>query len=127
MLCFFTGVTLIPLSTVTALSFTAPLVGSLLAVLVLGEVVRARRITALIVGFVGVIVVLRPGLTEISTGALLILGSTISWGSTMVVIKILSRTASSDTQAAYMGLLMTTITLGPAHRSEQPRPDSQTL
>src|SRR3546814_14821358 len=88
MLCFFTGVTLIPLSTVTALSFTAPLVGSLLAVLVLGEVVRARRITALIVGFVGVIVVLRPGLTEISTGALLILGSTISWGSTMVVLQI---------------------------------------
>ncbi|MET4699370.1 drug/metabolite transporter (DMT)-like permease [Constrictibacter sp. MBR-5] len=114
MLCFFTGVTLIPLSTVTALSFTAPLVGSLLAVLVLGEMVRARRITAMIVGFAGVLVVLRPGLTEISPGALLILASTISWGSTMVLIKILSRTDSSATQTAYMGLFMTPITLVPA-------------
>ncbi|MFN4088451.1 MAG: DMT family transporter [Alphaproteobacteria bacterium] len=114
MLCFFTGVTMIPLSTVTALSFTAPLVGSLLAVLILGEIVRARRITALVIGFVGVIVVLRPGFAEISTGALLILASTISWGSTMVVIKVLSRTESSATQTAYMGLFLTPITLVPA-------------
>lgn len=114
MLCFFTGVTLIPLSTVTALSFTAPLVGSLLAVLILGEVVRARRMTAMAIGFAGVLIVLRPGVEDISAGALLIVASTISWGSTMVIIKVLSRTDSSATQTAYMGIFMTPITLVPA-------------
>ena len=55
MLAFFTGVTLIPLAQTTALSFSAPLFATLLAILVLGERVRIRRITALILGiaFVG--------------------------------------------------------------------------
>src|SRR6056297_2411648 len=53
MLAFFTGVTLIPLAQVTALSFSAPLFATLLAILLLGERVRIRRITALVLGFIG--------------------------------------------------------------------------
>lgn len=114
MMCFFTGVTMIPLNTVTALSFTAPLVGSLLAILILREKVRARRLAALAIGFAGVLVVLRPGVAEISAGALFILASTLGWGSAMVMIKVLSRTDSSATLTAYMGVFITPITLVPA-------------
>ena len=114
MLAFFMGVTLIPLAEVTALSFSAPLFGSLLAVLLLGEVFRIRRITALVAGFLGVLVVLRPGVEAISPGALLILGSSLTWGMAITMIKVLSKTESAVTQTVYMGLFLTPITLVPA-------------
>ena len=114
MLAFFTGLTMIPLADVTALAFSAPLFGSLLAVLLLGEIVRLRRVAALAVGFAGVLVVLRPGFGEVSAGALLIVAASVAWGLTITIIKVLGRTESSVTQAVYMGLFLTPITLVPA-------------
>ncbi len=114
MLAFFTGVTMIPLAEVTALSFSAPLFGSLLAVLLLGEVIRVRRISALALGFAGVLLVLRPGFEEMSAGALLIVVSSLTWGMAITLIKLLSRTESSVTQTVYMSLFLTPITFVPA-------------
>ncbi len=114
MLAFFTGVTMIPLAEVTALSFSAPLFGSLLAVILLGEVIRARRISALVAGFAGVLLVLRPGFEEVSAGAMLIVASSLTWGLAITIIKVLAKTESSVTQTVYMGLFLTPITLVPA-------------
>ncbi|MGE5203150.1 MAG: DMT family transporter, partial [Acidobacteriota bacterium] len=61
MLTWFYGITLVPLSTATALNFTSPLFATLGAALVLHETVRFRRWAALAVGFLGVVVILRPG------------------------------------------------------------------
>ena len=83
----FTALTIIPLAEVTALSFTAPLFATVGAALVLGEVVRARRISALAIGFVGVVVVLRPGVESISLGALLALVNAFSIAVTTVIVK----------------------------------------
>jgi drug/metabolite transporter (DMT)-like permease len=110
MLAFFYGVTLIPLAQVTALSFSAPLFATLLAIVLLGEIVRIRRITALICGFIGVLIVLRPGLIELDLGSALILGSSLSWGMAIAIIKLLSRTESSTTLTVYMGVFLTPIT-----------------
>ncbi len=114
MLAFFTGLTMIPLADVTALAFSAPLFGSLLAVILLGEVIRMRRVAALVVGFVGVLVVLRPGFGEVSAGALLIVAASVAWGLTITIIKVLAKTESSVTQTVYMCLFLTPITLVPA-------------
>ncbi len=114
MLMFFTALTLSPLADISALSFLAPLFATVGAALVLGEVVRLRRWSALIIGFAGAMVVLGPGLDEISTGLLLVVVSSAIWGATMLVIKNLGRTDSSLTITVYMGLLMTPITLVPA-------------
>ena len=114
MLAFFTGITMIPLADVTALSFSAPLFATLLAVLFLGERVRARRISALMAGFVGVLVVVRPGVEAVGLGAVLIIASSIGWAGAMAIIKLLTRTESSVTLTAYMALFMTPITLVPA-------------
>ena len=114
MLCFFYGVTLIPLTEVTALSFSAPLFATLLAVVVLGERVRLRRISALIVGFVGVLIVLRPGVEAVSLGAALILLSSSTWAVGMTMIKVLSKTESALSLTLYAALFMTPITLIPA-------------
>ena len=114
MLAFFTGLTMIPLADVTALAFSAPLFGSLLAVVLLGEIIRMRRVAALAAGFAGVLVVLRPGFEEVSAGALLIVAASVAWGLTITIIKVLAKTESSVTQTVYMGLFLTPITLVPA-------------
>jgi drug/metabolite transporter (DMT)-like permease len=114
MVCFFTGLTLIPFAEVTALSFSAPLFATVLAIAVLGERVRIRRISALGLGFLGVLVVVQPGAGALSVGALLILGSSLMWAVAMTVIKSLSRTETSVTSTLYAGILMAPITLLPA-------------
>lgn len=102
MLLFFTSLSLIPLAEVTALSYAAPLFVTIGAVLVLGERIRARRIAALIVGFIGMLIILRPGFAEIGLGQILILSSTVLWAVSMIDIKILARTDSSLTISTYM-------------------------
>ena len=107
MLMFFFAVPITPLSTVAALSFTAPLFVTVGAVLVLGEVVRIRRIAALVAGFVGTLVIVRPGLAALDPGSLLVLGSSAVWAGAMIQIKLLSRTESSLTMTAYMAVFLT--------------------
>lgn len=114
MLLFFTAVTIAPLATVAALSYTAPLFVTLGAVVFLRERLRARRIAALIIGFAGAMIVLRPGFAEIEFGALLVLCSSAVWACALLLIKILSRTESSVTLTAYMGLFLTPLSAIPA-------------
>ncbi|MDP7667940.1 MAG: DMT family transporter [Rhodospirillales bacterium] len=96
-----------PLAEVAALSFSAPLFATILAVALLGERMRARRITALVVGFAGTWLVFRPGIEAIEPGSLLVLGFAVAWGGAMIAVKALARTESSLTQTLYLGLLNT--------------------
>ena len=103
-----------PIARATALSFTAPLFAALLSALLLGEVFRWRRWSAIFLGFFGALVILRPGLQAIDLGSLLILFSSVLWSVAMIDIKVLGRTESSRTIAAYVTVLLTPITLVPA-------------
>lgn len=114
MFCWFYSVTLIPMAEAVSLNFTVPLFATAGAALVLGEVVRARRWTATAVGFLGVLVILRPGFTEITwvTG-LPILAAAFMAGAVLCV-KSLSETESPNTIVLYMNLLLTPLSLVPA-------------
>ncbi|MGH6916192.1 MAG: DMT family transporter [Geminicoccaceae bacterium] len=114
MLSFFYALSITPLSEVTALGFTAPIFATVLAALVLGEVVRARRWTAIAIGFVGTLIILRPGFDAIGLGQLLVLFSSMIWACALLVIKTLGRTDSSATIISYMALLMIPLSLVPA-------------
>jgi drug/metabolite transporter (DMT)-like permease len=114
MLTFFIGLSLTPLARATALSFTAPLFTALLSALLLGEVFRWRRWTAIVCGFIGTLVILRPGLQALDTGALLVIGSSLVWSLAVIDIKVLGRTESSITITAYVTVLMIPMTLVPA-------------
>jgi drug/metabolite transporter (DMT)-like permease len=114
MLAFFYALSIAPLSQVTALGFTAPVFATALAALLLGEVVRLRRWSAILVGFAGVLLIVRPGVLEIGMGELLTLGSSLSWACALLVIKSLSRTDSSVTIISYMALLMMPMIMVPA-------------
>ena len=114
MLMFFTAVSIAPLAQVQALTFTAPLFATLLAIVILREKVRLRRWSAMIIGFIGMLIIVRPGIADVDTGAWLALGSAAIWGFTLIVIKILARSDSSLTITSYMTVLMTPLALIPA-------------
>ena len=111
MLSFFYALSITPVVLVQALAFTAPLFTSVLAVLLLGERIRARRLTAIVVGFAGALLIIRPGVQPFELGPALVLASAAVWGYVVVLIKSLSRTDTAVTITAYMVLLMTPMTL----------------
>ncbi|MBT5265884.1 MAG: DMT family transporter [Rhodospirillaceae bacterium] len=110
----FTALTMIPLAEATALSFTTPLFVTIGAVLVFGEAIRARRISALLIGFAGTLIVLRPGVEAISLGALLTIGNAVVIAVTTLIVKTLTKTESPATIVAYMALLQSPLALIPA-------------
>jgi drug/metabolite transporter (DMT)-like permease len=114
MLMFFYALTITPLAKTSALSFTSPLFASLGAIVILGERLRLRRTLALVFGFLGALIILRPGVESLQQGALLVVASSLLWSLAMLVIKALSRTDSSVTLTAYMGIVMVPLSLLPA-------------
>jgi drug/metabolite transporter (DMT)-like permease len=79
MFCWFTALTLIPFADFTAISFTAPMFLTVLAMVLLGERIHAYRWTALVIGFVGVLITIGPHLTlgARSFGVLVALGAAV--------------------------------------------------
>ena len=110
----FTALTLIPLAQVTALSFTGPLFVTIGAVLFLGEVIRARRIAGIIVGFFGTLIILQPGFTEISFGAVMALASTLSIAMASLIVKKLTATETPEAIVTWMVVMQSPLALIPA-------------
>ncbi|HKP24957.1 MAG TPA: DMT family transporter [Dongiaceae bacterium] len=111
MLFGFTSLSYLTLANATALSFTAPLFATIMAALVLGETVRRRRWSATLVGFLGVLIVLRPGLNGIGIGEMLALTAAFLTALVIIVVKQMSRTEPSNAIVAYMVLLLTPMAL----------------
>jgi drug/metabolite transporter (DMT)-like permease len=111
MLCWFSAATLMPIADMTALGFTQPIWSTIGAVLILGEVLHARRALAVAIGFLGVLIVLRPGFGEIGLGAMLILISSFTYAGVNLIVKRLTRTEHPDAIVFYMSALMTPMSL----------------
>jgi len=114
MLGWFWALAHMPLAEAVALNFTMPLFTTLLAIPLLGEVVRLRRWAATVVGFVGVLVILRPGAEAISDTSLIVLAASVFMASAGIAIKKLSRTETNNAIVAYMVIFMTPMALVPA-------------
>lgn len=108
-LTYYVALVLIPLVQVTALTFTSPLVATLLAVAVLHETMSGRRWMGFFIGLVGAIIILRPGIREIGTGHMMVLLSSAAWASALICTKVLARTETSLSIAAYSALLQVPI------------------
>ncbi|HLT00801.1 MAG TPA: DMT family transporter [Geminicoccaceae bacterium] len=111
MVGWFTTLSLMPLAEATALSFTAPIFTSVLAVLILGEVMGLRRWTATMIGFLGALLIVRPGFATVQPAALLAIATAAIWATSTIVIKIMARTESAGAITTYMALLTTPMTL----------------
>jgi S-adenosylmethionine uptake transporter len=100
------GLAAIPLNTSTAITFTGPLFTTLFAVLLLKERISIHRVVGLLIGFIGVMVVLRPGTEHFNYYCFYLIATAMLWGVTDVIIKILSRTESLVSILFYTTLVM---------------------
>ena len=97
----------------TALSFTGPIFVTMGATLFLGEMVRIRRIMAIAVGFVGALIILRPGLVDVSLGAMLALVSALSIRSRHLIVKKMTETEQASAIVFWMVMLQAPIAFVP--------------
>ena len=96
MLAGFWAMVHLPLAQAISLYYATPLFVTIGAVLVLGEIVRARRWSAVIVGFIGVLIIVRPGTSGFSTASLIAIGAAALSGGVTISIKYLARTEPAD-------------------------------
>jgi drug/metabolite transporter (DMT)-like permease len=111
---WFYALSLIPIGQVTAISFLAPVFGTLGAMLLLGERVRLRRWTAIMVGFLGAMVILRPGLAPFGPGQACAIVSALTAGMTVIMVKQLTAIDDPDKIVFLTNLLLTPLSLVPA-------------
>jgi drug/metabolite transporter (DMT)-like permease len=114
MVCWFYSVALLPLAEAVALNFTVPLFATAGAALFLGEIVRARRWSATLVGFLGTLVILRPGFAEASPLMALPVVAAAFMATSTLIVKSLARHDSPATIVLYMNLILTPLSLVPA-------------
>ena len=108
------GLATMQLQDVTGLMFTTPLFTVLFVALFLGEHVGPRRGIALLVGFVGAMIIIRPGFQELSWAALGVLGTSAVYAVVNVSTKTLARTDTSNTIVFYDFLLLSLLGVVPA-------------
>ena len=111
MLAAFWAIVHLPLAKAIALSYSTPLFVTIGAIFVLGEVVRARRWSAVIAGFVGVLLIVRPGLHGYSPAALVALLAALMSACVSISLKFLSRTEAPDTIVIWTTLLWVPLSL----------------
>lgn len=111
---WFWALAVMPLGEAVALNFTAPIFTTILAAIVLHETVRVRRWTATAVGFIGVLIVLRPGAETIQLGALLALGSAVIISCNIMMIRVLSQVDGTRAIVASFSFFLTVFTFIPA-------------
>lgn len=114
MFCGFWAIGHLPLAQAVSLSYSTPLFVTIAAVLMLGEQVRARRWAAVVLGFVGVLVIVRPGSASFTGGTLIALSAAVLSGLVSIQIKQLSRTEPADRIVLWTTLLWVPMSLGPA-------------
>jgi len=106
MLLFFYAINFVSIEKANSLTFVVPFIATILAVIFLKEKIYFYRIFALILGFIGMLIVIRPGMIEVSFGIYMILISSFLWAVMIIITKRLSRDDTALTILSYQYLLM---------------------
>jgi drug/metabolite transporter (DMT)-like permease len=101
----FMGLAALPLADVESIRYSGPLMITFLSVVILGEKVGPRRWLALIVGFMGVLFIVKPGSTTFNMGSIFILISVLFYALNVMLTRKLQTTDSSATMAYYSSLV----------------------
>jgi drug/metabolite transporter (DMT)-like permease len=92
---WFFALTLIPIGQVVAIEFTMPIWTAILAASFLGERITVWKMTAIVLGIIGVIVIVRPATGAINPGQLIALGAAVGFGISIALMKFLTRTENT--------------------------------
>ena len=106
MLSWFYVATEIPLPEAVSITFIVPILTTAAAVVILKEKVGYRLWVSLILGFIGVLIIVRPGFETINFAHFICLISTISWAVSNILTKQLSETDSPKTVALYVAIII---------------------
>ena len=106
--------TLIALADVASLQFTSPLFTAIIAAALLGEKIGGHRMVAILVGFAGALIIIRPGMIPINLGTVMILIAAFLYSCAHVVTKRLSATESGSTVVFYMSVTILVYSAIPA-------------
>ena len=111
MMCWFLAVRVLSLGAATAIGFAAPLFTTLLSIVILKEKVGIHRWSALVIGFIGVLVVTHPGAGSLTAGAFFALANAILISTVAIAIRHMSATESTETLTFYQMSVITLCTL----------------
>ena len=111
---YFVAIAYLPMADAISLTFAGPLFGTVLAVIVLGEVLRTRRWVATLIGFAGVLIILRPGFAEVSLLTATPLCAAAALGFVWIFVKMLSATEPTERVLFYMMIYTLPLNLIPA-------------
>jgi drug/metabolite transporter (DMT)-like permease len=111
---WFFALTLIPLGQVVSIEFTMPIWTAILAASFLGERITIWKITAIVLGIIGVIVIVRPATGEINQGQLIALAAAVGFGVSVAMMKSLTRTEKTVAIIFWMLVVQSAAGLLPA-------------
>jgi drug/metabolite transporter (DMT)-like permease len=108
--CAFTSYRLLPLADAYAIAFSAPFFLTIGSTLFLGEPVGWRRWCAIVVGFAGVLIALKPGEEALGVGALAAIGSALSYSAQALVMRYMRRSETRESTIFYPSLFIFSVT-----------------
>ena len=106
---FIVGVSYVPLADAVAITFVAPFMVTVMGALILREPVGVRRWTAVIVGFIGTLIVIRPGMGVIHPAAVLLIVAASAFALRQVLSRILAGEDKTQTTVAYTAIVSWTL------------------
>ena len=108
------ALSLLPLATVFAIEFTMPVWTAVLAALILGERLNRGRVVMLVLGFAGILIILKPGFGPVPPAAWVMLLGSLAFAATMIATKRLAREDSPLAILFYMSAIQVPVSLAPA-------------
>ena len=114
MLAGFTCLTLIPLAQATAISFSKPIFITIGATIFLGEIIKARRIAAIIIGIIGMLIIVQPGVNSLSFGIMLAIIAALAHSANGLIVKKLTLTDTPQAIITWMVIILIPVTFIPA-------------
>lgn len=112
--CLFFAVSYLPIADVSAINFVQPIIATAIACLFLGETASGKRWLAIAIGFMGALIVIRPGFESLNYGVGFALASALAGAFVSITIKTLVRTDPPDTIAAWLFVTQTLILMVPS-------------
>jgi len=109
MYMFFYTLSILPLTEVVSITFTVPLITTLLAIIIFKEQVGLHRWIALLIGFSGVIIIMRPGTHMFNFASIIMLATAATWSVSNIMVKTLTKSEAPKKIVFYMVLITTPI------------------
>ena len=107
----FAALTYIPLEQIKAIGFLSPILVVILSVIFLGERIYLIRTFSLVLGFIGTLIILRPGFIDINIGVYMVLASALLWSCVIIITKFMSKNDSAMTILTFQYTFVTLFTL----------------